>query len=54
MTSDVTKTPGSDVARRAGCSCNAITNQYGKGAGETTSGKPIFVVARDCKLHGGK
>lgn len=43
--------PGSDEARKQGCKCPVLDNEYGRGY----YGNPdLFVINEDCELHNGK
>ena len=47
--------PGSEEARKAGCSCPVMDNGYGKGymgGVKDEDGNTIFVVNLSCKIHG--
>jgi hypothetical protein len=41
--------PGSDAARKAGCSCPVLDNSHGNGY---LGMKGIFVQNLNCKIHG--
>jgi hypothetical protein len=40
--------PGSDEARKAGCTCPVLDNNHGAGFGG------LFVMFEDCPVHGQK
>lgn len=41
--------PGSEQARRGGCTCAIMDNHYGRGY----HGQPgVYVMSGDCPLHG--
>ena len=42
--------PGSDEARKAGCTCPRSDNHYGQGI--PTKDGPLFWYNGDCPLHG--
>ena len=45
--------PGSLEARKAGCKCPVLDNEYGRGSGRTgTAGQPQFWINQECLLHG--
>ena len=43
--------PGSDDARREGCTCPVIDNARGKGAGVDDDGHPLFWYSDECPYH---
>ena len=49
---DVPKLPGSHVARRYGCQCDMIVNQFGKGAFVSGGGEVQYDINPKCPLHG--
>jgi len=46
----MTDNPGSEEARKQGCTCPIIDNHYGKG--RPTGGKLEFIRMDTCPLHG--
>ena len=46
-----TPAPGSDEARKIGCTCAVIDNHYGRGY-RGRSG--VYVVNEDCRVHGSR
>ena len=46
-----TTAPGSDEARKIGCTCAVIDNHYGRGY-HGRSG--VYVVNEDCRVHGSR
>jgi len=50
--SEQTPNPGSDEARKLGCTCPVIDNYYGKGF--SYGDEQHFYVNTGCPLHGGK
>lgn len=49
---DYPKPPGSHTARRYGCTCSMLHNQYGKGAFVSSGGAVQYDVDPKCPLHG--
>jgi hypothetical protein len=47
--------PGSTEALAKGCTCPCLDNGHGRGCGRYDKhGVPVFWIAGDCPLHGGK
>ena len=44
--------PGSRLARAIGCTCPRADNHSGSGYGVDDNGNRLFVLHRDCPLHG--
>lgn len=45
--------PGSEEARRAGCTCPVIDNGHGRGSGRVDkNGDPLFWISEICPIHG--
>lgn len=42
-----TPNPGSDEARKLGCRCAVLDNEYGRGFGDP----PKFWISGDCPVH---
>ena len=44
--------PGSEEAIAAGCKCPVMENNHGRGYWLSKEGRPEFVMAGNCPLHG--
>lgn len=44
--------PGSERARKEGCTCPRYDNRHGKGYFVERDGTPKFILREDCPLHG--
>lgn len=45
--------PGAFAARQQGCTCCAVSNQWGRGITDPLGDHPYYVIAPDCPLHAG-
>lgn len=45
--------PGSDEARKLGCTCPVLDNNHGAGCGrKDDNGSPLFWINEACPVHG--
>lgn len=44
--------PGSEEAKKLGCTCPAMDNRHGLGMYVDNDGNKIFVYNHDCPIHG--